>query len=436
MVTSSNGVGVFEDAVARLDGAAKFAEIDPEALLELKRPKAILEVSIPVRRDDGSLDVFVGYRVRYNDSRGPAKGGIRYHPNVSISEVKALALWMTLKCAVVGIPFGGAKGGVIVDPKSLSHLELERLSRGYVQQVADFIGPDTDIPAPDVYTNAMIMGWMFDEYSKIQRRRTPDVITGKPISLGGSLGREDATGRGAYYCIKELERIKEWDPSRIRVAVQGFGNAGQHVARLLHADGYKIVAVSDSHGGIHREQGFDVPSLMQVKNATRNLKAVYCESTVCEYVEADQISNEELLELDVDVLIPAALEDQITEKNASRIRAGNVVEVANGPVTRAADEVLSNKGTLVVPDVLANAGGVTVSYFEWVQNRQGFYWTEDSVHDRLHEIMRREFNGIYQSMEKLGTDMRTAAYAVALTRVGEAIEANGTQHYFAHRDGS
>ena len=426
-----DGNGVFEDAVSRLDKAAEFAQIDPEALERLKRPKYVLEVSIHVRMDDGSLENFVGYRVRHDDTRGPAKGGIRFHPDVTLGEVKALALWMTFKCAVVGIPFGGAKGAVVVNPKTLSRMELERLSRGYIRRVADFIGPDTDIPAPDVYTNAMIMGWMYDEYSKIKRSRTPAVITGKPLPLGGSLGREDATGRGAYYCIKELEREREWNPGEIRVAVQGFGNAGQHSANLLHQDGYKVVAVSDSRGGTYRSEGFDIPSLIQVKNESRRLRAVYTHDAVCELVDAEQISNEELLELDVDVLIPAALENQITAENADRIKAPVIIEVANGPVTSEADEVLNGKGTLVVPDILANAGGVTVSYFEWVQNREGYYWSVDLVHERLHKIMVQEFGAVCAVMREQGTDMRTAAYAHALNRVGAAIEAIGTEDYFS-----
>ena len=380
--------------------------------------------------DDGSLRVFEGYRVRHDDSRGPGKGGIRFHPDVNLHEVKALAFWMTCKCAVVGIPYGGAKGGVVVNPKELSRLELERLSRGFIRQIAEFIGPETDIPAPDVYTNAMIMGWMMDEYSKMRGQRTPAVITGKPIPLGGSLGREDATGRGAYYCIKELERRKGWDPGQIRVAVQGFGNAGQHVARLLHEDSYRIVAVSDSKGGIFKDDGFDVPSLIRFKNESRQLKAVYCDGSVCEMVDAATISNEELLALDVDVLIPAALENVITGENAGRVKAPVIVEVANGPTTSDGDAVLNDAEKLVVPDILANAGGVTVSYFEWVQNKQGYYWTEPQVHERLKEIMSREFDAVYQLADSHGIDMRTAAYAHALTRIGQAIEAVGTQSYF------
>ena len=421
---------IFQDAVERLEGALRLDIIDTEAVERLRHPKQVLEVSIPVRMDDGSLRVFTGFRVRYDDTRGPAKGGIRYHPDVTVSEVKALAFWMTLKCAVVGIPFGGGKGGVVVNPKELSRLELERLSRAFITQIADFIGPEIDVPAPDVYTNAMIMGWMMDEYSKIRRRRVPDVITGKPIPLGGSLGRDDATGRGAYYCIKELEAERGWDPAGMRVAVQGFGNAGQHVARLLHADGYRVVAVSDSRGGIYREQGFDIPSLMQVKNDTRGLKAVYCEGSVCETVDADNISNEELLELDVDMLIPAAMENQITLENASRVRAPLIVEVANGPITGAADKVLLQKGVTIIPDVLANAGGVTVSYFEWVQNRAGFNWTLAEIRRRLHEIMSTEYKTVSDLAKEKEVDMRTAAYAVALMRIGDAVKAQGTAGYF------
>ncbi|MCW5588228.1 MAG: Glu/Leu/Phe/Val dehydrogenase [Legionellales bacterium] len=421
---------IFEDALSRLDTAFQYANIDQEALERLKHPKAALEVSIPVRMDDGSLQVFTGYRVRYDDTRGPTKGGIRFHPNVSLEEVKALALWMTFKCAVVGIPYGGGKGGVIVDPKQLSKMELERLSRGFIMQIVDFIGPDTDIPAPDVYTNAMIMGWMMDEYSKIQRHYSPAVITGKPIPLGGSLGREDATGRGAYYCIKEFCAKRGIDPKHIKVAVQGFGNAGQVIAELLHKDGFRIVAVSDSQGGIYSPNGFDVPSLIQNKNATRKIRAVYCNGSVCEDVHAEHVSNEELLELDVDFLIPAALENQITKDNAHRIKANVVVEIANGPTTPEADEILRQKNILVMPDILANAGGVTVSYFEWVQNRAGYYWDVDEIHDKLQKIMSREFHNIYNLMEQHQCDMRTAAYVHSLNRIGHAISAKGTRNFF------
>ena len=422
---------LYTRAVKRLEPAARYSDIQPEALERLKHPLSVLEVSIPVRTNDGVLRIFQGYRVRHNDTRGPTKGGIRYHPNCNLEEVKALALWMTLKCAVMNIPFGGAKGGITVNPKELSRMELERLSRGFIQQIADFIGPDRDIPAPDVYTNPRIMGWMMDEYSKIRRSKTPAVITGKPIELGGSQGRDDATGRGAYYCIKQLEKIRGWDPKTQRVAVQGFGNAGQHCARLLHADGYKIVAVSDSRGGIYSDDGFDIPSLMHQKNTNRELRAVYGRDSVVEPVPAKNITNEELLELDVEILVPAALEDQITAANADRIKAAVILECANGPTTQEADEILTKKGILVIPDILANAGGVTVSYFEWVQNRNGYYWTKELVQERLASIMKREFLAIHKQMQQKDIDMRTAAYSVALDRLGAAIASSGTRTFFA-----
>lgn len=422
---------IYKEALTRLDKAMVFANIDREALERLKVPKACLEVSIPVRMDDGSLKIFTGYRVHHNDLRGPTKGGIRFHPNVTLDEVKSLAFWMTIKCAVVGIPFGGGKGGVIVDPKELSRMELERLSRGYIEQIANFIGPETDIPAPDVYTNSMIMGWMMDEYSKIVRRLSPAVITGKPIPLGGSEGREDATSRGGYYCVKELEKKMNWQPKEKRVAIQGFGNAGQFIADMLFQDGYKIVAISDSKGGIYRPEGFDVPSIIHIKNTSKELQAVYCEGSVCQLVDATVITNEELLELDVDILIPAALENQITEDNAPRIKASVIIELANGPTTTAADQMLHKKGILVVPDILANAGGVTVSYFEWVQNKSGYYWTLAMIHERLQEIMLREFRNVYALMELHNTDMRTAAYIHALNRQAAAAVALGTHHYFS-----
>ncbi|WP_145382569.1 Glu/Leu/Phe/Val family dehydrogenase [Botrimarina mediterranea] len=436
---------IFENALLRLDRAAQFAQIDPEALERLKHPKSVVHVSIPVRMDDGSLRIFEGYRVRHDDTRGPTKGGIRFHPQVHLGEVKALAFWMTCKCAVAGIPFGGGKGGIIVNPKELSRMELERLSRGFVQQLADFIGPDTDIPAPDVYTNSMIMGWMMDEYSTIQRQRTPDVITGKPIPLGGSLGRDDATGRGAYYCIKELERFNNWTRGNVRVAVQGFGNAGQHVARLLHKDGYRCVAISDSKGAIYREDGIDIPRAIELKQSQTSISNVYDERSVCDCPECGcvdchcksndagsgaVITNEQLLELDVDVLIPAALENQITGENASRITAPYIVEVANGPTTTEADNILKELGATVVPDILANAGGVTVSYFEWTQNRAGYYWSEKKVQERLQRIMAQEFEAVHDLSVEAEIDMRTAAYAHALNRIGEAMESQGTSRYF------
>ncbi len=423
---------VFTDAVARLERLGAEAGVASEVIAALRDPRTTLTASLPVRMDDGSTQYFRAYRCRYNDALGPTKGGIRFHPGVTAEEVQALALWMTIKCAVVGLPYGGGKGGVIVDPKSLSRLELERLSRAYVRAMADVIGPDHDIPAPDVYTNARIMGWMLDEYEAIHRAKAPGVITGKPIHLGGSLGREEATGRGAFLCIQELAQMRGLEPARTRVAIQGFGNAGYHVAHLLQEAGYRIVAVSDSKGAVYSEEGFDVDSLYQHKQETRKLQGVYCEGSVCQLVDHKRISNDELLELDVDILIPAALEGVIGPWNVERIPAPIIVEVANGPVTSEADALLAAKGTLIVPDILANAGGVTVSYFEWVQNKQGFYWSEEEVRSRLLEIMTREFNAVYDLMEEIGTDMRTATYAHALTRMGKAVEAGGTREYFAN----
>ncbi len=426
----SSTLPLFEDALTRLERAATHAGVDAEAVERLRHPEQIIQVSIPLRKDDGSIEVFRGYRCRYNSVRGPTKGGIRYHWGVCLDEVQTLAFWMTFKCAVVGIPYGGGKGGITVDPRALSRRELERLSRGYMARIAAVVGPDTDIPAPDVYTNSTIMGWMADEYSKIAGKKSPAVITGKPLSLGGSLGRDDATGRGAYYCIKELERRRGWDPRTIRVAVQGWGNAGQHAARLLANDGYLIVAASDSRGGIYRKEGFDVASLIQVKSETGRLKGVVCKGSICETIDHETLTNEELLELDVDLLLPAAVEDAITEENAPRIKAPVLVELANGPVSSAADAILHERGSLVVPDILANAGGVTVSYFEWVQNRTGLYWDLDEVHRRLQTRMVEAFDAVHSCMDEFGFDMRTAAYVQALRCIGEAVEAEGTGAWF------
>ncbi|HYC00995.1 MAG TPA: Glu/Leu/Phe/Val dehydrogenase [Candidatus Limnocylindrales bacterium] len=421
---------VFDDAIVRLEELSRIAGVHDEVVDALRRPMATLSVTLPVRMDDGSMRYFPAFRCHYNDILGPTKGGIRYHPGVTIQEVEALAFWMTIKCSVVGLPYGGGKGGVVVDPKTLSPMEVERLSRAYVRAMADFIGPDIDIPAPDVYTNERIMGWMADEYEAIKRVKAPAVITGKPISLGGSLGRGEATGRGAFLVIEELARVRKLDRKATRVAVQGFGNAGYHVASLLCAAGYKVVAVSDSQGGIHSDAGFDVDSLFRIKQESRQLRAVYCSGSVCQLVEHRRISNEELLELDVDILIPAALEGAITEDNAPRVRAPMIVEVANGPITPTADKILQAAARLVVPDVLANAGGVTVSYFEWVQNLQGYRWTLAEVRTRLAEIMQRAFAEVWALHETEGMPLRTAAYVLAIRRIGEAIDAHGSRDFF------
>jgi glutamate dehydrogenase (NADP+) len=420
----------FQRALARLDEAATHVDIHAEAMQRLRHPKSVLTVSIPLRRDDGSLEFFEGYRVHHSDLLGPGKGGLRYHPQVDLEEVKALAFWMTCKCAVMGLPYGGAKGGIAVDPKRLSMLEVERLSRGFIRKIADFIGPETDIPAPDVYTNERIMGWMMDEYSQVVRKRTPAVITGKPVALGGSHGRSGATGYGGYVCLREFAKDNGWTPAEKRIAIQGFGNAGQEVARLLFEHGFRIVAVSDSGGGIYREEGLDVPSLIHAKNKRRKLEALYCECSVCEVVSAKKISNKELLELEVDVLIPAALEDVITAKNASDVRARVVLELANGPTTIEADRILERRGVTVIPDILANAGGVTVSYFEWIQNRSGDYWRADEVRSRLDAKMCAQFRIVLDRSREKELSLRMAAYALALERLGAAAEAMGTARFF------
>jgi glutamate dehydrogenase (NADP+) len=424
-------LNVFEDAVARVERIGTAAGVAPEVINALRQPKAVLTADLPVRMDDGSTRHFVGYRCRYNDALGPTKGGIRFHPDVSLEEVQALALWMSIKCAVVGIPFGGGKGGVIVHPKELSRLELERLSRAYMRAMADFVGPMVDIPAPDVYTNARIMGWMADEYEIIHRSKAPAVITGKPIALGGSLGRDEATGRGAFIVIQEFAKRKGLDPTQTRVAMQGFGNAGYHVARLLDEAGYPIVAVSDSKGGIYSDTGFNVESLYQNKQETRKLQGVYCDGSVCELVDHQTISNEELLELDVDLLIPAALEGVITSDNVDRINASIIAEVANGPIVGEVDQALKERGILVLPDVLTNAGGVTVSYFEWVQNLQGYSWTLEEVRARLFDVLTRAFEDIWAVYEAESGSVRDAAYTTALRRIGEAIESHGTRAFFS-----
>ncbi|HEY9639528.1 MAG TPA: Glu/Leu/Phe/Val dehydrogenase [Coleofasciculaceae cyanobacterium] len=416
---------LLSDANQRLEKALRYVTIHDDAIERLKYPKSSLTVSIPVRMDNGSLRVFQGYRVRYDDSRGPAKGGVRFHPNVTLDEVQSLAFWMTFKCAVLNIPFGGAKGGITLNPKELSKFELERLSRGYVDAIADFIGPDVDIPAPDVYTNPMIMGWMMDQYSTIRRQITPGVVTGKPISMGGSLGRETATAMGAFFVIQTVMPKLGRQPENTTVAVQGFGNAGAVIAELLFRAGYKVVAVSDSRGGVYSDQGLDIPSIRKIKDSTRGIKAVYCEGSVCSDVEHTAITNAELLELDVDMLVPAALENQITAENADRIVARYIFELANGPITSAADRILEAKGIQVFPDILVNAGGVTVSYFEWVQNRSGYYWTLEEVNRRLQEKITEETELIWTIAQELNCDLRTAAYVHALKRMAEAIEAKG-----------
>ena len=424
---------VFEDAVTRLNKLGADANVSKSVLASLSRPKALLSVSVPVRMDDGSTHYFAAYRCQYSSLLGPCKGGIRFHPNVNQAEVQALALWMTIKCAVVNLPLGGGKGGIEVDPKALSRMELERLSRGYMRAMADFIGPDKDIPAPDVYTNARIMGWMRDEFEEIKREKKPAVITGKPINMGGSLGREEATGRGAFYCLEFLRNKEGKAAKDLTVAVQGFGNAGYHIAKLLVETGYKVVAISDSKGAIYSEQGLDVTSVWLEKQTNKQLKAIYCDGSVCEIRDYKEIGHDELLALDVDILVPAALENAITMENVDSIRAKYIVEVANGPITKDADEKLFAKGTVIIPDVLANAGGVIVSYFEWVQNRAGFPWTLKEVNDRLFERLENSFEEIWQYQHSNeSASLRSAAYAKALSNIEEVIKVRDTKEFFSN----
>lgn len=421
------------DASVRLEKALKYVSISDDASERLKYPKCSLSVSIPVRMDDGSLRIFQGYRVRYDDTRGPGKGGVRYHPNVSLDEVQSLAFWMTFKCALLNLPFGGAKGGITVNPKDLSKAELERLSRGYIEAIADFIGPDIDILAPDVYTNQMIMGWMMDQYSIIQRRISPAVVTGKPLTMGGSKGRDTATATGAFSVINNVLSKFEQLPHKTTVAVQGFGKAGSVIAQLLSKAGYKVLAVSDSQGGIYAENGLDIPSIIEYKNTYRMIKGVYCQDSVCNIVEHKTITNAELLKLDVDVLIPAALERQITSENADQVKAKFIFEVANGPLTSDADIILERKGIYVFPDILVNAGGVTVSYLEWVQNRSGLYWSLQEVHEQMKARMISETEATWSISQEFNLSMRTAAYIHALNRLNDAMDAKGTRDYYSDR---
>jgi glutamate dehydrogenase (NADP+) len=414
---------LLDHALVRLDEAAAHLNIDADVIEKLKYPRETTKVRLMIRMDDGSRKSFIAWRCRYDDTRGPTKGGIRYHPDATEDEVETLAFWMTFKCAVMNLPYGGGKGAVQVDPRQLSKAELERLSRSYVKAFSRIIGPDRDIPAPDVYTNAMIMGWMEDEYSQIVGQSSPAVITGKPIALGGSLGRGDATARGGYYLVRILSSDLGIGET-MRVVVQGFGNAGQHIASLLAADGHKIVAVSDSQGAVYSANGLHVDLLLEAKAQGQSVASTIGKGG------HEQLDADKLIGVECDLLVPSALENMIHADNAASVKAKLVLELANGPVTAEADELLARKGTVVLPDILANAGGVTVSYFEWVQNRQGYYWTLEEIHDRLRTIMEREGRAIWNLSREKKISVRTAAYVHALGRLAEAIEAHGTQNFF------
>jgi len=403
-------------ALKMLDAAAEKINLNRNIWERLRHPRRCLIVSLPVRMDDGSQKIFEGYRVQHDYSRGPAKGGLRYHPDVTLDEVKALAAWMTWKCAVVSIPYGGAKGGVRCNPKEMSRTEIERLTRRYATEISIIIGPDKDIPAPDVYTDAQVMAWIMDTYSVAQGHSVPGVVTGKPIALGGTLGRKEATGRGCVFTTREAAKVLGMDLTKSTVAVQGFGNVGYSAARIFHEVGAKIIAVSDSRGGIYNLKGLDPEKVFDAKQKG---------SSVIDYKEGDRITNEELITIKCDVLVPSALENVITLKNAAKVQARIIAEGANGPTAPEADEILQSNGVLVIPDILANAGGVTVSYFEWVQNIQEFFWSEEDVNRKLGEIMVRSFNEVFKMARVHKVTPRLGAYMLAVGRVAEAIQLLG-----------
>ena len=406
----------FEEMMSRFDVAAQKLGLDPGLYKVLREPVRETKVSIPVAMDDGRIEVFIGYRVLHNIARGPGKGGIRFDKNVNLDEVRALAAWMTWKCAVVNIPFGGAKGGVICDPANLSRAELERITRRYTAELMDQFGPEKDVPAPDMGTNPQMMAWIMDTYSMHARHTVTSVVTGKPLSLGGSRGRVEATGRGLMLICREAAPLRGLTLAGSRIVVQGFGNVGSIAARMCHEAGAKILAVSDIVGGIVAPNGIDIPALIAHYEKARTFDG---------FPGVEKISNSDLLELDTDILIPAANENQIRGKNAGNIKAKIVVEGANGPTTQRADEILNAKGTLVVPDILANAGGVTVSYFEWVQDRAGFFWRESEVNERLEDIMVQSFRDVAAMAEKYKVSFRIAAYMLGISRVAHDTMVRG-----------
>ncbi|MGD7046295.1 Glu/Leu/Phe/Val family dehydrogenase [Jeotgalibacillus proteolyticus] len=381
----------------------------------MKEPMRLLTVRMPVRMDDGSTRVFTGYRAQHNDSVGPTKGGVRFHPDVDEEEVKALSMWMTLKCGIVDLPYGGGKGGIICDPRTMSMRELENLSRAYVRAISQIVGPTKDIPAPDVYTNSQIMAWMMDEYSRIDEFNSPGFITGKPIVLGGSQGREKATAQGVTICIDQAAKKRGLSIKGARVVVQGFGNAGSFLAKFMHDAGAKVIAISDAHGAIHDPEGLDIDYLLDRRDSFGTVTTLF-ENT---------LTNSELLEIECDILVPAAVSNQITAENVDRIKASIIVEAANGPTTLEATKRLNERGVLLVPDVLASSGGVTVSYFEWVQNNQGYYWTEEEVNEKLEKKLIDAFNQVYDLSQSRRVNMRLAAYMVGVRKSAEASRFRG-----------
>ena len=410
-------INPFETALKQLDEAAKLIKLDDGLHQVLAHPKRVLTVSLPIRMDNGTIKVFTGFRSQHNDARGPYKGGIRYHPEVTIDEVKALSMWMTWKCAIAGIPYGGGKGGIVCNPKEMSETELERLTRRYAYAIADIIGPLTDIPAPDVYTGGREMAWIMDTYSALKKNFVqPEIITGKPIAIGGSLGRNEATGRGLSFAVREAAKKLKINMKTATVAVQGFGNAGQFAAQLIEEQGAKVIAVSDSQGGVFNKNGIQVGTLRKHKQKTGSVKGLS---------GAKPISNEDLLETECTILIPAALENQITKRNAGKINVKVVAEAANGPTTPDADDILYKNKILVIPDVLANGGGVTVSYFEWLQNLRREYWNENEVNERLDQNITKAFLDVYDTYEKHGINMRKASIILAVNRVVEVIKIRG-----------
>ncbi|MCL6625996.1 MAG: Glu/Leu/Phe/Val dehydrogenase [Alicyclobacillus shizuokensis] len=420
-----NGQTLVQDANREMDVLRSAQQVIREALQELgygpeyyellKEPMRMLTVRFPVRMDDGSVRIFTGYRAQHNDAVGPTKGGVRFHPNVTEAEIKALSLWMTIKCGINGLPYGGGKGGVVCDPREMSFPELERLSRAYVRAISQIVGPTKDIPAPDVFTNSQIMAWMMDEYSRLREFDSPGFITGKPRVLGGSEGRETATARGVVICIEEAAKRRGLSLTDARIIIQGFGNAGSYLAKFLYDLGARVVGISDAYGALYDEKGLPIPDLLDQRDSFGTVTTRY----------KDTITNKELLEKPCDILVPAAIENQITAENAPNIQASIIVEAANGPTTLEATRILSEREVLLVPDVLANSGGVTVSYFEWVQNNQGYYWTKEEVEQRLVQAMRQSFDKVYTTAQRHDVDMRLAAYMTGIERTATALRLRG-----------